>query len=110
MESVPTQLSEFIKPGKCFIFSVTYCPYCVKAKNLLDKLKVQYEKIEVDSIPKLWNDSNFESVLNQYSGINTYPKVYIGTTCIGGCNDMHELHNQNKLFPMLDKEGIIYGE
>jgi deoxyuridine 5'-triphosphate nucleotidohydrolase len=42
-------LSKFIQPGKAFIFSKSYCPYCDMAKDLFKNLGVPYESIEVDS-------------------------------------------------------------
>lgn len=103
-----TILSKFIQPGKLFIFSTTYCPYCVKVKKLFDNFGIKYDSVELDADSKLWNDNKFINYLNSHSKIKTYPKVYIGENCIGGYSEAYTLSQNMKLFSMLKKEGISF--
>jgi len=106
--SIPTKLARFIAPGKVFVFSTTYCPYCVKAKDLLNSLNVKYGYVEVDADSDLDNDEDFLSTLEKHSKISTYPKVYIGPTCIGGFDKLSAAEKSGKLFPMLKKEKVSF--
>ena len=53
------------------IYTQTYCPYCVSAKNLLNSLKIPYEEIDVGSKPELMKE------LTQRSGMRTVPQIYV---------------------------------
>jgi glutaredoxin 3 len=106
--SIPAKLARFIAPGKVFVFSTTYCPYCVKAKDLLESLNIKFGHVEVDAQPDLDNDDDFLSTLEKHSKIGTYPKVYIGSTCIGGFDKLSAAQKSGKLFPMLKKEGVSF--
>jgi glutaredoxin 3 len=102
--TVPEKLSKFIAPGKVFIFSKSYCPYCDYAKEMLKDLEIEYGSIEMDSE----KDTNLLNVLHSHSGMKTFPKIYIGTKCIGGFSDMKKLFDINKLFALFKDEGISY--
>lgn len=108
LTSIPQKLSKFIFPGKVFIFSTSYCPYCDKAKNLFKKLNVEFKSVEVDRDSQF--DDHFITTLENHSKIDTYPKIYIGTSCVGGFTDLNKLLKDGKLFPMLKTQGIGYSE
>ena len=44
------RLTEIISEKAATVFSTTYCPYCTKAKKLLDKNEVGYTEIMLDEI------------------------------------------------------------
>jgi glutaredoxin len=102
------KLLRYIGPGKVFVFSTSYCPYCVKAKNLLKENEIKYDTVEVDTDPDLGDDEEFIQALEKHSKISTYPKVYIGMVCIGGFTDLNKLYTTMMLFSMLKKEGISF--
>jgi glutaredoxin 3 len=102
--SIPEKLSKYISPGKVFIFSKSYCPYCDDAKEMLKDLEVDFGSIEMDNE----KDNDFINILHNNSGFKTYPKIYIGNKCIGGFSDMNKLFNNNKLFTLFKEEGISY--
>ena len=108
MESVPLKLRRFLSPGKVFIFSLTYCPYCDKAKELLDEFEVKYEYVTVDKEPELDTDEDFINTLHTHSKITTYPKIYIGLNCIGGYTDMFKMKESMRLFTLLKSEGVRF--
>ena len=110
MDTLPSELSPFIKEGTVFVFSNKQCPYCDKAKALLKSHNIPYSELEVEFEPKSEWDQEFKAVLEKHSGINTVPKIYIGTKCIGGSDDLHALKKNGQLFPLLKKEGIVYTE
>ncbi len=108
--NIPLKLSRFIKPGKVFVFSTSYCPYCVKAKELLDSYEIKWESVTVDSDPDLRSDNEFVEALHKHSKINTYPKIYIGTDCVGGYTDLYKLSQNMKLFSLLKNEKIKFAD
>jgi len=107
MSKVPKILSQYILPGKVTVFSITNCPYCSSASNLLKDLKVDFNYYQVNTDEK-FNNTDFKTSLTDYCGIRTYPKILIGETCIGGYTDLSKLYKTQKLFKMLKKEGIKF--
>jgi glutaredoxin 3 len=73
------------------IYTKDYCPYCVKAKNLLDSIGAIYEEIDITSTPDLIIG------LAKKSGMRTVPQIFIGDKCIGGYDDIHKLHKKGEL-------------
>ena len=106
MAKVPSTLSQYIVPGKVNIFSITNCPFCVKAKDLFTTLKVDFSTHEVDTNENFKNNKEFIASLNEFCKIKTYPKIVIGETCVGGFSDLDKIYRNMKLFTMLKKEGI----
>lgn len=77
------------------IYTTSYCPYCVRAKGLLDKKGVQYTEINVERQP----DKRIE--MEMKSGGSSVPQIFIGDKHIGGCDDMFELDFDGELNPLL---------
>lgn len=99
-------LRKYIAPGKVFIFSKSYCPYCDQAKDLFKSLGVKFESVEVDQSNGFPN--SFIEFINQHANIKTYPKIYIGEECVGGFSDAKKLFDNMKLFEKLKAEGISW--
>lgn len=81
--------------SKVVIYSTLYCPYCVRAKMLLDKKGVPYTELRVDLDDELLEE------MYQRSKKFTVPQIFIGETHIGGCDEMYALERENKLDPLL---------
>ncbi len=77
--------------AKVTIYSKTYCPFCVRAKKLLENKGVPFEEIMVDSDPQLFAD------LKQKSGMMTVPQIYINDKLVGGYTELAELENKGEL-------------
>ena len=77
------------------IYTTRYCPYCIRAKQLLSSKGVEYKEIAVDSNAQLREE------MMQKSGRHTVPQIWIGETHVGGCDDLYMLERQGKLDPML---------
>ena len=67
---------------KAKIYTTDYCPYCKKAKKLLDTKGIKYEEIN------LTNDPDMRSKLVETTGRNTVPQIYINGKHIGGYTDL----------------------
>jgi glutaredoxin 3 len=80
------------------IYTTTFCPYCVRAKRLLDSKQVSYREIKVDNDPALRQE------MTRLSGQYTVPQIWIGDRHVGGCDDLHALERSAKLDPLLAAE------
>lgn len=77
------------------VYVTTYCPYCVRAKALLDKRGIPYETIDVggDDAKRKW--------LADTTGRRTVPQIFIDGKAIGGCDDLHDLDRAGELMTMV---------
>jgi glutaredoxin 3 len=78
------------------LYSKDYCPYCVKAKNLLKKKGAAFTEIDVTRDEKL-----LAEMLAKSGGMRTVPQIFIGDTHVGGFDDMHALDVAGKLDALL---------
>merc|ERR1719382_2168433 len=104
-----TYLGLTLHPNKVTVFSASYCPYCTKVKNYLSGKGVKYQVVEHDK--GQWSNATAEKQkLAAASGVGTWPKVYIGTKCIGGCDNTVGAGNNGSLWKMLDAAGVSYNK
>jgi glutaredoxin 3 len=72
------------------------CPFCVRAKALLKQRGVaQIDEVRVDLDPAARNS------MMQLTGRRTVPQIFIGSTHVGGCDDLVELDQRGALLPLL---------
>ena len=83
---------------KIEIYSTLYCPYCVRAKELLDRKNVQYLEYRIDENPELR-----DNMLVRSHGKRSVPQIFINDQHIGGCDDLYALESAKKLDPLLNK-------
>jgi glutaredoxin 3 len=81
---------------KIIIYTTDYCPFCVKAKRLLDLKNVSYEEIDVT-----YNQALRDEMMKKAEGRRTVPQIFIDDQPIGGCDDLHALEAVGKLDLML---------
>jgi glutaredoxin 3 len=78
------------------IYSSDYCPYCSRAKALLQQRGVtDYEEIVVDGKPDV------RAQMAKITGRTSVPQIFVGDTHVGGCDDLHALDRQGGLEPLL---------
>ncbi len=78
------------------IYTTATCPYCHAAKALLRRKGAAFDEIDVSGKPELRSEMRAKA-----GGVNTVPQIWIGTTHIGGCDDLHALDAAGKLDPLL---------
>ncbi|MCA4775287.1 glutaredoxin [Wolbachia endosymbiont of Mansonella ozzardi] len=83
--------------GKVVIYVKQYCPFCKKAKELLDGKGVEYEEIDVLKSPDLFND-----IKSKYN-VRTVPQIFITDE---NCNYIHHIAGCDKLVD-LEREGKL---
>jgi len=77
------------------IYTTPYCPYCVRAKALLEKKGVDYTETDV-------SDGDLRAAMTKRAGgSRTVPQIFIDGRHIGGCDDLHDLERNGELDPLL---------
>lgn len=82
---------------KVIVYSTEYCPYCVKAKQLLESKGVKYQEIKVDENPE-----QRAVMIERGNGSRTVPQIFIDDKHVGGCDDLYELEGKGKLDELLE--------
>lgn len=82
--------------SKVEIYTWTYCPFCIRAKALLDKKGVDYEDYVIDG-----DEEAREIMAERSNGKRSLPQIFIGDRHVGGCDDLYALESQGELDPLL---------
>ena len=78
------------------MYTTAVCPYCTRAKQILTARGVsQIEEIRID------NDDAQRIKMMEITGRRTVPQIFIGSTHVGGCDDLMALDGNGGLLPML---------
>ena len=78
------------------IYTTPYCPYCIAAKELLNRKGAAFTEIDVSRDRTLR-----EQMTQRANGGYTVPQIFIGETHVGGCDDLYALDGEGKLDPLL---------
>ncbi len=79
------------------IYTKSWCPFCVRAKRLLDQLEVDFTEIDVEQDAEQLRD-----MIQRANGQRTVPQIWVGSQHVGGCDELFELHRQDALVPLLN--------
>jgi glutaredoxin 3 len=82
--------------AKIEIYSSERCPYCVKAKALLDRKGASYEEIDVTN-----DDDARRRLVEKANGLRTVPQIFINDAHIGGCDDLYAFDKKGELETLL---------
>lgn len=79
------------------IYTTATCPYCISAKQLLKARGVtELNEIRVDLVP------DARQAMMELTGRRTVPQIFIGSTHVGGCDDLTALDHAGGLLPLLN--------
>ena len=82
--------------SKVEIYTWQYCPFCIRAKSLLEKKNINFTEYKIDG------DNNArEKMSERANGRSSLPQIFINNEGIGGCDDLYELDKDNKLDTLL---------
>jgi len=84
---------------KIEIYTTDYCPFCIKAKSLLNKKKVKFYEINVSN-----NESLREKMSIMTNGARSVPQIFADGSYIGDCNKIYKLDQEKKLDKLLGLE------
>lgn len=78
------------------IYTWSSCPFCIRAKALLNKKGVEYTEYAIDG------DEKARALMAQRAnGRKSVPQIFIDDQHIGGCDDLYALDRQGELDPLL---------
>jgi glutaredoxin 3 len=78
------------------IYTTNYCPYCVKAKQLLRNKGVEFEEIDLTN-----DDTGRIQLVEKSGGRKTVPQIFVNGKHIGGCDDLFSLDAKKELDTLL---------
>jgi glutaredoxin 3 len=78
------------------VYSKDYCPYCVRAKELLKRKGQNFKEIDITHDEKLQQE-----MIAKSGGRRTVPQIFINSKHVGGCDDLHALEKEGKLDSLL---------
>jgi len=80
------------------VYSSNYCPFCHRAKALLEQKGVDFTEINVDGKPDIRTEMRKKA-----DGRNTVPQIFVGDEAIGGCDDLYALERAGTLDTLLNR-------
>jgi glutaredoxin 3 len=81
------------------IYTTRYCPYCVRAKTLLERKGVAFTEIDVSGSAELRG-----IMVERTHGRMTVPQIFIGSTHVGGSDELQALERAGQLDALLAAE------
>ena len=79
------------------MYTTAVCPYCIQAKQVLKNRGVaQIEEIRIDE------RYDERAKMMEITGRRTVPQIFIGSTHVGGCDDLMALDSKGELMPLLN--------
>ena len=82
--------------AKVELYVKTTCPYCVRARQLLDSKGVAHDDYVVDA-----GGAKKAEMVQRAGGRTSVPQIFIGGRHIGGCDDLMALESRGKLDELL---------
>lgn len=82
------------------MYTKPMCPYCVRARKLLDQ-----KGAPVTEISAAFDAAKRAEMIARAGGRRTYPQIFIGDTHVGGCDDLHDLERAGRLDALLAAAG-----
>lgn len=83
--------------AKVEIYTWSSCPFCIRAKALLDRKEVNYSEYCIDG-----NEEARDKMAERANGKRSLPQIFIDDLHVGGCDDLYALENKGKLDPLLE--------
>ena len=79
------------------IYTWQRCPYCIRAKALLDSKGVKYTEYKLDG-----DEAARDKMAERTGGPRSVPQIFIDDKHYGGCDDIHALDAKGELDPLLN--------
>lgn len=78
------------------IYTTNYCPFCVKAKQLLKNKGIEFTEIDLSN-----DEEGRIKLIEKSGGKKTVPQIFINDKHIGGCDDLYNLNSNGELDKLL---------
>ena len=77
------------------MYVTDWCPYCARARSLLEGKGVAIEEVDVELVPGAREE------MRARSGRDTVPQIFIGESHVGGSDDLQALDDEGRLDALL---------
>ena len=85
--------------AKVEIYTWQYCPFCIRAKALLDQKGINFQEYSIDG------DQEARSIMvDRANGRKTVPQIFINDEGIGGCEELYALESTNQLDKLIKQD------
>jgi glutaredoxin 3 len=84
---------------KIEIYTTNHCPFCVKAKSLLNKKGIKFTETDVSN-----DEALREKMSVTANGARSVPQIFADNVHIGDCDKIHKLEQEKKLDKLLGLE------
>ncbi len=74
------------------MYSTPWCPYCIRAKQLLEKKGLSFTDFNVSAKPELRRQ-----MIKKAAGASSVPQIWIGERHVGGCDELYALERSGSL-------------
>jgi glutaredoxin 3 len=82
------------------IYLTDWCPYCARARSLLDKKGAHAREIDIEAEPGARAE-----MLSRSAGRTSVPQIFIGAEHVGGCDELYALDASGRLDKLLKPTG-----
>ena len=82
--------------AKVEIYTWRTCPFCIRAKHLLDSKQLSYTEYAIDG-----DNAARDAMAERSGGRRSVPEIFIDDRHIGGCDELHALERAGELDPLL---------
>ena len=82
--------------AKVEIYTTQFCPYCHRAKRLLQERGASYTEIDV-----MMDGAKRKEMIDRAGGRRSVPQIFINGHHVGGSDELYALDREGKLAPML---------
>ena len=83
--------------SKVEIYTWRFCPFCIRAKSLLEEKNISFTEYKIDG-----DEKARELMSERANGKRTLPQIFINNKSIGGCDELYELEKEDKLDLLLN--------
>ena len=106
-EQMINLVKDQIKMNPVLVYSKGYCPYCIRAKNTLTNLKVDFKFFEIDAVKE---GNEISQALLHLTKQDTVPNIFIAGNHIGGSSELLEGLKSGKIQELLKENKIKFRE
>jgi len=85
------------------VYTTRWCPYCIRAKGLLNSKGISFNEIPVDADRALRED------MARRAGRTSVPQIWIGEQHIGGWHELSALERSGRLDSLLQPDKATHG-
>ncbi len=82
--------------AKVEIYTWSTCPFCIRAKTLLNKKGVDFIEYSIDG-----DEEARDKMAHRGDGRRSVPQIFINNAHVGGCDEIYGLESQGKLEELL---------